>query len=270
MISYLRKKIGKLLEAHLLKNVLVIRPIDDSENIRDFIKKLQPYQTNFPLRRIGLEKDGGYLVPDDLEGITACFSAGIGGKYHFEDQCFDLGMQIFMADKSVKFPEEIPIEYHFLPKFIGYFNSENFITLDDWVNQSLTEKKSDLLLQMDIESAEYFSLLNLSDALLRRFRVLVIEFHGLSKLRNREFSNMAEAVFQKLLHTHTCVHIHPNNCSPPVLVKGIPISKVMEFTFLRNDRISEKTPQTVFPHPLDRKNISKKEDSILPEIWYKP
>ena len=239
------------------------------EKIKAFIRKVKPVQTNLPLIRLGGERDGGYLVPDDLAGISACFSAGVGGVYTFEKNCFDLGMEVFMADKSVKKPERIPSEYHFLPKFIGHYNDDEFITINDWVRQNTKETYSDLLLQMDIEGAEYHSLLNLSDSTLQRFRVIVIEFHSFRALWNGHFLNLANAVFSKLLQHHTCVHIHPNNYFPPIDKGGIHIPPLMEFTFLRNDRISERSPAVQFPHPLDRQNVSQKEDYPLPDIWFK-
>jgi len=242
---------------------------EQAEKVKAFIKKVRPYQTNFPLVRLGGERDGGYLVPDDLAGISACFSAGVGGVYNFEKDCFDLGMEVFMADKSVKRPERIPSEYHFLPKFIGHYNNDEFITLNDWVRQYSKETYSDLLLQMDIEGAEYHSLLNLSDSTLQRFRVIVIEFHAFRALWNGHFLNLANAVFSKLLQHHTCVHLHPNNYASPIDKGGIHIPPLMEFTFLRNDRISERSPAVQFPHPLDRQNVSQKEDFPLPDIWFK-
>jgi hypothetical protein len=271
MTKKIQKKLGKLLEAVVSLRGLGIRPLDESgfENVKMLINKLQPFQTNFPLRRLGLDRDGGYLVPDDLEGISACFSAGVGNTYHFEKACFDLGMEIFMVDKSAKRPEKIPADYHFLSKFIGPFDDADFITLDSWVNEYLSDKQSDLLLQMDIESAEYISLLSLSDALLQQFRVIVIEFHSLQKLWEFEFFQMAKAVFEKLLLHHTCVHIHPNNYALPYELKGVAIPPVLEFTFLRNDRITQKSPATDFPHPLDFKNVKRLEDYALPEVWFK-
>ena len=39
---------------------------------------LKPKASKTPLIRIGGDIDGSYLVPDDLDGITACFSPGVG------------------------------------------------------------------------------------------------------------------------------------------------------------------------------------------------
>ena len=41
------------------------------------IEEIRPDTTDKPLIRLGSEADGGYLVPDDLEGIVACFSPDV-------------------------------------------------------------------------------------------------------------------------------------------------------------------------------------------------
>jgi len=43
----------------------------------NLIKKVQPFITQTDLIRIGPKGDGGYLLPDDLVGIEACFLPGI-------------------------------------------------------------------------------------------------------------------------------------------------------------------------------------------------
>lgn len=41
-----------------------------------FISKVRPVDCGIELIRIGGEADGGYLIPNDLEGIEYCFSPG--------------------------------------------------------------------------------------------------------------------------------------------------------------------------------------------------
>ncbi|RYE22243.1 MAG: methyltransferase [Sphingobacteriaceae bacterium] len=174
-----------------------------------------------------------------------------------------------MADKSVEKPnlDLEPDSYNFIKKFIGCTDNDDFITLDSWVNSSGVNS-GDLLLQMDIEGAEFAALINISNALLKRFRVLVFEFHHLDEFWNPRFFNVAELAFNKLLETHTCVHIHPNNCCGTETKFGLEIPKMAEFTFLRNDRIKSREFATTFPHPLDVDNEGK-ASLILPQCWYK-
>jgi hypothetical protein len=244
-----------------------VSKLTNKELVLDLIKSLQPFGTDKKLIRLGKQGDGGYLVPDDLEGIAACFSPGIGESSAFELDCVNYGMDVFLADKSVDGPKESNDKFHFIKKFIGPLNNEDFITMDRWVNDSLKEQDSDLMLEMDIEGHEYLSIVSMSDHLISRFRILVIEFHFLDKLWNPEFFKVASAAFGKILQNHTCVHIHPNNCCGVEKLSGIEIPRAMEFTFIRNDRVRNVVSRQDFPHHLDFDCTSKKT-LILPEIWY--
>lgn len=57
--------------------------------MRSFIANLRVIDVK--LTRIGSSNDGGYLVPDDLDGIKSCFSPGVANNSDFE---FDLSKQV--------------------------------------------------------------------------------------------------------------------------------------------------------------------------------
>ena len=233
-----------------------------------WMRELAPVSCSRPLIRVGPVGDGGYLVPDDLENIAACFSPGVSLISGFEKECAQRGIPVFLADKSVEKPAEEHELFAFTPKFIGVTSNDEFMTLDEWVNDSVASVNSDLILQMDIEGYEYEVLLSTSPALMNRFRIIVIEFHHLDQFWGNSFHFLARRAFDKLLQTHTCLHVHPNNCSGYSYQRGLKIPAVMEFTFLRKDRVENPQPQTQFPHPLDSKNVAG-GDIILPECWYR-
>ncbi len=181
------------------------------------------------------------------------------------------GMKLFLADKSIKKPKiNIPENrYEFLSKFIGPSDNNDFITLDTWVKSSLVNTNSDLLLQMDIEGWEYLSIINASNDILKRFRIIVVEFHNLHELWNPSFFNIANQTFSKLLETHSCVHIHPNNYSKLHIFNGIEIPPLAEFTFYRNDYNAMPDYEGNYPNILDSKNVEYNSDLNLPPIWYR-
>ena len=218
--------------------------------------------------RLGSEGDGGYLVPDDLIGIRACFSPGVGSISAFEEDCANLGMNVFLADKSVEGPAESHELFDFIQKNIGAVTNDDFMTMDDWVVSSLPEDRSDLLLQMDIDGAEYETFLGMSHNLMQRFRIIVAEFHDLDHLWSEPCFKLISRAFYKILQTHTCVHIHPNNTRASVRKGHLEIPKVAEFTFLRTDRIQNPSFATVFPHPLDCDNTKDNPSLTLPSCWH--
>ena len=235
------------------------------EQMQAFAAALHPRAVE--LIRVGPDEDGGYLVPDVLDGIAACFSPGVGTCSDFELACAERGMQVFLADATVDGPAVDHPSFHFVPKFIGGYDDDTTISLDAWVDQSCPGT-SDLLLQMDIEGAEYASLLAATPALLRRFRVMAIEFHFLGQLAEDPFFAIAAAMFAKLLDQHEVVHIHPNNFCDIVDVAGVPTPQVMEFTFVRRDRLMGDGWATQFPHPLDIENDATMP-MPLPSAWFR-
>ncbi len=263
MIAALKSSLKRgLAAANVFPTVMTGR-----DEIAALIKSLRPIKTDRNLIRLGPKGDGGYLVPDDLEGITACFSPGVSSVSGFEKDCAERGIKAFLADKSVDGPVEHHELFHFTKKFIGAISNDEFMTLDDWVVTSLPDTASDLLLQIDIEGYEYEVFLSTSDALMRRFRIVVAEFHNLEQVWNKPYFDLVRRAFEKVLQHHSCVHIHPNNCCGSVKKDGLEFPSVMEFTFLRNDRIRMTAPRKDFPHPLDSDNTAN-ASMPLPECWY--
>ena len=238
----------------------------DPAAVAGLIAELRPVAGGRELIRLGPPGDGGSLVPDDLEGIGSCFSPGVDRECRFELDCAARGMRVFMADASVAGPPVAEASLDFLPKYLGAVADETTIPLDEWVAGS-DAPAGDMLLQMDIEGHEYATLLATSPALLDRFRILVIEFHDLVQLFNRPFFGLARSTFRKLLRHHACVHLHPNNCCGQETIAGIAIPRVMEFTFLRRDRIVPGAAAWRSPHALDRDNAAR-PPLPLPRVWH--
>ena len=127
-----------------------------TEEIRSLLDALSPVVCEHALIRLGPNGDGGYLVPDDLEGIAACFSPGVSSVSGFELACAQRGMRVYMADKSVDEPAEKHPQFHFQKKYIGATTNSDFATLDHWISESIAStEEDDLILQMDIEGYEY-------------------------------------------------------------------------------------------------------------------
>lgn len=266
----IKSKISKYIQKKLLNKGFDFKRLNSKEKVVSFIEKLHPIKTQHDLIRIGPNGDGGYIIPNDLEGIEACFSPGVDHVSEFELECINRGMKVFMADKTVEKPNlSIPkTQYDFIKKHIGLWDNDEYITMDSWINQSLENKNSELLLQMDIEGNEYYAILNMSYSLINRFRIMVFEFHFLEKLWNSESFELFTTTFNKILETHVCAHIHPNNHTGFIIREGIEIPSCAEFTFIRKDRVQAKGYQNEFPNSLDFDNTNRKS-IILSKDWYR-
>jgi hypothetical protein len=257
----------RLLQRYLYSSGLILGKTANPKDIQNFMQKVRPIETEHALIRFGGDGDGGYLIPDDLEGIQACFSPGVSKIARFEEQMAARGVKCFLADASVDGPPIQNTLFDFDAKFLGPTTEGQFITLDDWVDAK-APGESEFILQMDIENAEYGVLLTASPGTLRKFRIIVVEFHKLANIYDRLGLDLIKFTFQRLLQDFDVVHIHPNNSSPSVRFKHFDTPPLLEFTFLRKDRISSRRPANVFPHPLDRNNVAKRPAVPLPECWY--
>lgn len=235
--------------------------------LKSFMHSIRPFKTNIDMIRIGCHGDGGYLVPDDLAGIQSCFSAGVGNSAAFEAHLATFGIPSYMADYSVERP---PLEnklFHFEKKYIGTIDNAQYMTMDSWVKKYSPKLNNNLLLQMDIEGAEYEVIQDCSQSTLQLFRIIVIEFHNLAILTSAAGFYIVRSVFNKILTNFEVVHIHSNNYSDTISFKACEIPLTME-TFFRKDRISVKKPVKKFPHPLDTPNSAHYNDIALPKCWY--
>lgn len=210
------------------------------------------------------------MVPNDLNGITACFSPGVDVNSKFEKACAELGMNVFMADASVSGPAESHDLFHFDKKFIGSFSSDEFIAINEWLEEKAKQVVGgDWLLQMDIEGFEYETIYSMSEEFQKRFRIMVIEFHRLESLFSELGFGFIERVFRKILSTHQCVHIHPNNIADSTKCYGFEIPWFAEFTFLRKDFVTENGWVSDLPHRLDCPCDPSRADLALDSVWFK-
>jgi hypothetical protein len=240
----------------------------DPYAVRNLINRLHPLVTEYPLIRLGQHGDGGYLVPDDLEAVAACFSPGVGAGATFEMGMIERSIPCFLLDGSV---DAAPIKgdlVHFTKKYLGVVDDDSTITLDHWVGANMPGN-DDLLLQMDIEGGEWPILLNVSRATLRRFRIVIIEFHNLEKLMDKHAFVTIKSTFERLLQDFYVVHNHPNNAGCAVRYRSLNIPRVLEMTFIRKDRVATTKFAQVFPHPLDEPNDPDNfPDLRLPPDWF--
>lgn len=260
----------RLVKSGFLQFGVCVMRRTETAKLLDLIETLRPQDCGKELIRIGGQGDGGYLIPDDLEGIEYCFSPGVSTESGFENYLADLGIKSFLADYSVDEPPISRMEFSFEKKFLGSLDSENFFTLTTWKDKYIKDYTGDLILQMDIEGCEYEVILSTPDALLNQFRIMVIEFHSLDQLFDPFVFSAWSATFEKILRYFHVAHIHPNNYADCVKVGKVEIPRVLEFTFINKRRVGSTRPQEVFPHRLDARNNMEASDVFLPKCWHSP
>lgn len=266
-------RIKKAAKLFAFRRGILFTRASSTQDIEKFIGRFRQHYIPVDLIRVGGAGDGGYLIPDRvLASIDYCFSPGVSDTANFEDELATAyGIKSFLADASVAAAPFANDKFHFTRRFLGSEVSDNFMLLGDWIKTSIGDSAEGLLLQMDIEGAEYDVLINEADSTLERFSILVIEFHYLRDLFDKSCLAMISSVFEKIYRNFSICHVHPNNCCGIIELGGIEVPDVIEVTFLRNDlaaELSNGSPVSL-PHDLDYKNIRGKADITMPDPWWR-
>jgi len=271
--------VWRLFSIHLI----VMRNLNDSMSSNQRLSALNsliPVSSHYPLMRIGGFSDGAYLLPDDLKGIRSCFSPGVNTTKTFEDELVRrYKMSCFLCDYSTDITKlRTPLisgSQFFDKKWLDIDSSLDSWSLEEWISLYSPEDENDLLLQMDIEGAEYRNILAAPSEILNRFRIIVIEYHDLiSAFCSPESNPLILSALLKLHTTHGCVHVHPNNnCKVGFNEEtGRNVPDLLEVTYLRRDRLVRgHSPlfHPLLPHPLDIPiNIPREPILYLNSNWH--
>jgi hypothetical protein len=256
--------LGHRIQLLLVRNRTLAASSGDLELI---LKLLRPEKVGTSLKRLGSNGDGGYLIPDDLIGIGSCFSPGVGENSDFEGDLAKLGIKSFLIDGTIeKLPFLDPL-FHFTKKNLSVFpTSSSEVTFDEWVSANSNSADGDLILQMDIEGTEWGVLMNASNSLLEKFRIITIEFHDLHLISTKLGFDLIWSVLNKINKIFVVVHIHPNNWRIPININGIDIPPILEVTYLRRDRANFGVVND-FSNAKDVRNMPGLAEISLSRIW---
>lgn len=235
-----------------------------------FFKNFRPFDNGHDLIRIGAENDGGYLVPDDLVGITSCFSPGVGNSWDFEKQLAEVhGIPSHMLDDSVEPPKDLTTMQSFISQRLGTFSTSGQLSIESWLDLSEPMySDKDFLLQMDIESHEWLCLLSVPTSILSRFRIIVVEFHSFPLTSNPWLlMNIYNPVIIRLLELFDIVHCHPNNAVGTFRYLGIEFPDTLEVTFHRKDRAKISLTPRALPNPLDSECVPSCPSVVIDHIF---
>jgi mRNA-degrading endonuclease HigB of HigAB toxin-antitoxin module len=210
--------------------------------------------------------DGGYVVPQSIKKIKNIFSIGVGTINDFELELASNNSKIFMADFSVKKPNQSNKNLIFLKKYIKSYDSQKSITFNDWYKNSIKKNKNNnFAIKIDVEGDEYKIILSISYEYLKNAKILIVEFHNFTRILQAPFNKIMCAAFYKILEIFVPVHIHINNTSSILNINGHNIPHTVEFTFERKIPNIKYFYQKNYPNNLDKPNIAHKKELILPK-----
>ena len=229
--------------------------------------------------RVGNNKDGGYVVSEN--GIKSCeflLSIGLGFHFSFEKDFLKLkksdSLLIESYDNSVskkimkKYSTQNLIRLFFRPSFKAFqrsikyfqflllFNSSKAIHVEKNVSEKKSENSETLnsifqylkqnnLVKIDIEGGEYILIYDIINNF-NKINILIIEFHNLSNLENRE---KLDFFFETVSEYFYLSHLHMNN-SNGVSVDNFP--DTIEFTFEKKCLLKTNVKKKLANFPLDK------------------
>jgi hypothetical protein len=203
--------------------------------------------------RYGANTDGGYVTAD-LGNVYDCYiSAGISNEESFSRDFINKynmnEYNSFGFDGTIhNYPYNYTKNISFIQKNINSFDDDNNTNLS-----FLMSKYENIFLKMDIEGGEYPWLLNINEEYLKKFKQIVIEFHGITNDGwNCSYDDKVKCL-EKLSNTHYIVHAHGNNNSH--VINNIP--DVIELTYVNKnyfDSVPELNTQSLPISNLDFQN----------------
>ena len=201
---------------------------------QEHLEHLKVYTFDKKLR-LGIERDGGYVVADLSGGYDCYISCGVGREESFSKEFIEKyhmhEFNSFGIDSSI---EGYPIEYTNSISFI----KKNISGINDAANTNLrylTQIYNDIFLKMDIEGGEYSWIMVMNQDELKHFRQIVIEVHGINNDSWGTPYNIKKECLQRLAKTHYLVHAHGNNARGTTNY----IPNVFELTYVRKDEFAE-------------------------------
>lgn len=222
---------------------------------------LQP--SNVDLVRLGVNKDGGYVIPRiALHNSSALLSLGLGDDWSFEEQWANTKPNdlIYVYDGAIDYNNWGPVHYELYRQFFGYratHIAHNVSRMPgDWTFEQAYSPLANyqVFLKIDIEGCEYQIIEEINN-IASSVTGIAIEFHGTSG--RQMFCNAV----QELQKNFDIVHIHGNNTSP---LSYDQLPEVLEISLLNKNLCNTSAKRTdVYLPGLDFPNNPGDKEYVL-------
>lgn len=213
--------------------------------------------------RVGAEHDGGYVMLDDLPGGIA-YSFGINDDVSWDDNMTRYGYEVYMYDHTIDGVPYTNKAFHFFREGIAdYEESDQLKKLETFINHNNHAMDNGMILKIDVEGAEWGVFENVSDAILKQFNQIVVEFHGLCDLGMLSKYNN---VLKKINRTHQPVHYHINNCGDVYWFDDKPYGNAIEITFANREKYKFVDGEIKLPRECDAPNCKDLDEIVIGNV----
>lgn len=231
------------------------------KGLRELLKTKLPADKK--LIREGGSRDGGYVMLDDLSDCRVAYSFGISDDVSWDKSMAERGIDVYMYDHTIEgLPEENPRFHWHKTGLAGSYDSSRpeLETLPRLVELNGHAEEQHMILKMDIEAAEWDVFSKLPQGFLGKFDQIMLELHEMDW--PERYHRYAPAL-EKLNETHQLIHVHGNNCSPYLMVKGLVLPHALECLYVSKEKYRFKDDETFYPDGLDIRNDDRFPDIMM-------
>ena len=215
--------------------------------------------------RLGRSFDGGYVMLDDFQGCEGAISIGISDDVSWDLDVSRRNIDVFQFDHTIACAPVENKRFHFYCLGVAPISqpTKQCITLDEMLTKIGLFDCYSLILKMDVEGTEWDVINNVETSVLRKFKQIALELHGVTDVGNSETIISA---LTKLNETHVPVWVHGNNYASAHIAGNILIPTSLEICYARIDDYVFEDSTKEFPLDIDMPNCAEKNDFTL-GVW---
>ena len=255
-----------------------------------FIKNIKIYNTEYTKKRLGPNKDGGYIVLDELcKKCNVLYSYGISDDVSFELDFLsnNPNAKVRLFDHTV---ENLPAHhknFSFLKEGVSFEQQSNLNTLENHLKYYGDLNNLNKILKIDVEWNEWNVFEKMPENILSQFDQIFCEFHFIpvvyngsnspyfTKFNKFVYSQINDLLFEKyqnvlekIYQYYHVFHLHINNSLPLNEINGKKFPPLVEMSFINKNLAKNATLiKEKFPiKNLDFANKDYKQD-ILNFDW---
>lgn len=218
--------------------------------------------------RLGRPNDGGYIMVNNfsVSGGGIAYSFGIADDVSWDSDMVRRGYDVFMYDPTIDALPQNHERFHFFKEgILGIeVKEQSMNTLENFIKRNGHESKSDMILKMDVEGAEWSFLSTVTSETLNQFDQIIFELHDLTKPKDQSVMNATLACLSKINRTHSLVHLHAYSGSLMLTLDDkISLTDNLEVTYVKTSNYELVDDENIFlPISLDQPGNGYQEISL--------
>lgn len=261
---------GRPFISKMLSRLEVQRKEKDRLRRLEWLKSIRQLLVPVELQGVELSRfgnasgDGGYLIAGSEPACDVLLSYGILDDVSFELDYVRrfLGARVHLFDHTIeRLPSEHP-SFVFHREGLGPRKTFELGTIQDHVDR-YSDSGQTIFLKIDVEGAEYDSLLAANPGVFEKVQQIAIELHSVCWPNDD-----VVRLLRRLTSDFYVIHIHGNNSGGMTVTEIGNIPAVLEVTLLRKTGKRVISAVKTLPHRFDRPNDPSVDEINVGSIFF--